>query len=108
MPSTINQPNTNIYGTVEPGSTIHVSSNTNAQCTPVTFIDSTNWECQLSGLSEGVNVIVAKATSTTGAIRRIDSLITLDTSLIDPILTVSPVYSPNKCSISNNQWARFR
>jgi cytochrome c peroxidase len=79
-----------ISGTVDAGSTVAVSVDTQATVGPVSVVGS-SWSVQVSGLVSGVNTVTATATNSSGVRARVTTAILLAAPLT---LTLSPVATP--------------
>lgn len=78
-----------IGGTVEAGAIISVKVNTGAQIGPVTHGSSTSWQCTITGLEPGENVLTVTARDASGNSAKQTAIITY--RLPPPVLTINRV-----------------
>jgi len=84
-----------LTGTVNETATITVTADTAAVIGPVTFPTATTWNCSITGLATGNNVISVKGTDLAGNQSATQSL-TVNYSPSAPALTVNAVTSPTR------------
>jgi cytochrome c peroxidase len=88
-------PNQTIGGTVDPGSTLTVTLDTQAFAGPVA-VSGGSWSCAITGLVKGVNTVTVTATNQAGVSARVTAAIRLAAPLV---LTLSPVATPTSSPV---------
>jgi len=70
IPANVNSANITISGAVDSSARVAVTTNSAAVASPVVYTSATTWECSLSGLAPGDNVLTVTANNSTGSVSK--------------------------------------
>jgi len=70
IPANVNSANITISGAVDSSARVAVTTNSAAVASPVVYTSATTWECSLSGLAPGDNVLTVTANKSTGSVSK--------------------------------------